>query len=331
MILVTGATGHVGNVLVRELLARGERVRALVLPGEPRDSLDGLDVELVEGDVLDPPSLERAMQGVQVVYHLAGVISIFSAPDPLMERVNIEGVRNVARAALRAGVRRMVHASSIHAFERLPDGVVVDESVPLVLERAAGHYDRTKAEGTRALLQVVGEGLDAVIVCPTGVIGPYDYLGSEMGNAIEGFMRRRLELLVNGAYDFVDVRDVANGLILACERGRTGELYILSGARVRLPALRDLVQHIAGVRAPRLVLPINLAMIFARAAEWFYRTAHRVPKFTYYSLRTVRDNSLFSCAKAERELGYRPRSLYETLVDTIRWLQGRRNRLGARS
>jgi dihydroflavonol-4-reductase len=319
MILVTGATGHVGNVLVRELLSRKERVRALVLPGENAPSLEGLDVERVEGNVLDPPSLERAMDGVGVVYHLAGVISILPGDEEKMRRVNVDGVRNVARAALGAGVGRLVHASSVHAFRRMPHGVTVDESVPFAPDSPAGAYDRTKAEGTLAVLDEVEQGLDAVIACPSGIIGPYDYLKSEMGQTILDFSRKKIHLLVDGAYDFVDVRDVAKGLTLAAEKGRTGQAYILSGAQVKLGQIRSTAQEIAGNHTPAIIVPFGLAGLVAGLAERFYRLTRTTPRFTSYALQTVRDNSAFSHAKARRELGYHPRPLRESIADTIAW------------
>ena len=319
MILVTGATGHIGNVLVRELLAQGERVRAMVLPSDNCQSIDGLDVERVEGNVLEPESLDRAMEGVDKVFHLAGVISILPGAEPLMRKVNVEGVRNTAQAALRAGVQRMVHISSIHAFKRMPHGVPIDETIPLAPESPVGAYDRTKAEGTLALLETVDRGLDAVVACPTGVIGPYDYLGSEMGNVLTGFARKRLQFLVKGAYDFVDVRDVAKGLTQAAEKGRTGETYILSGSRVEIPQLKQLVEEIKGFRAPEIVVPMWLAEFFAGVAESFYRATKSIPKFTRYSLRTVQDNCDFDNTKARTELGYAPRPLRETIVDSLTW------------
>lgn len=319
MVLVTGATGHVGNVLVRELLARAERVRVMVLPGEDCVSLQGLDVEIVPGDVRDPTTLQRAMQGVETVYHLAGVISILPGAEELMRQVNVEGVRNVAQAALRAGVKRLVHTSSVHAFQRLPQGVTVDESVPFAPDSPDGAYDRTKAAGTLAVLQAVRQGLDAVIVCPSGIIGPYDYAGSEMGRTILDFSRAKLHFLIDGAYDFVDVRDVARGLVLARERGRTGETYILSGTWAKLTVLRRMVQDVTGVRSPVLLLPFGLARLVAGLAERFYRLTKSTPRFTRYALRTVRDNASFCRAKAQRELGYNPRPLQETIKDTLAW------------
>jgi len=322
MILVTGATGHVGNVLVRELLAQGQRVRAMVLPNDNCASLEGLDVEYVVGNVLDPASLDRAMDGVDVVYHLAGIISILPGAETLMRRVNVEGVRNTAQAALRAGVRRMVHISSIHAFQRMPHGICIDESIPFAPDSPAGTYDRTKAEGTLAVLEAVEQGLDAVIACPTGIIGPYDYLDSEMGNVIRNFARKRLHFLVKGAYDFVDVRDVAKGLTLAAEKGRAGETYILSGARIEIAQIKEVVQEFAGVHTPHIVAPMWVAELIARIAEPLYRLTHAIPKFTHYSLRTVQDNCNFSHTKAQTELGYTPRPLRESIADVLRWRKG---------
>lgn len=318
MILVTGATGHVGNVLVRELLAQEQHVRAMVLPNDNCASLEGLDVERVTGNVLDPASLDRAMEGVDVVYHLAGIISILPGAETLMRRVNVDGVRNTAQAALRAGAR-MVHTSSIHAFKRMPHGICIDEHIPFAPDSPAGAYDRTKAEGTLAVLETVEHGLDAVIACPTGIIGPYDYLDSEMGNVIRNFAQKKLHFLVKGAYDFVDVRDVAKGLIQAADRGRTGETYILSGARIEIAQIKQVVQEFIGIHTPHVVAPMWLADLFARIAEPFYRLTHAIPKFTQYSLRTVRDNCDFSHAKAETELGYKARPLHESIADVLTW------------
>lgn len=319
MIVVTGATGHVGNVLIRELTAAGERVRAMVLPNDDCRALAGLEVERVTGNVLEPASLDRALAGADTVYHLAGIISIVPGAEELMRKVNVEGVRNTAQAALRAGVRRLVHVSSIHAFERVPHGVVIDERVPLVDENPVGVYDKTKADGTRALLRVVEAGLDAVVVCPTGVIGPHDYLGSEMGNLILNFARKKLHVTINGAYDFVDVRDVAQGLMAAAARGRKGELYILSGARIEILQIKQMVQDMLGIHSPHLILPPQLAEGLAVFSEWFYRLTHGIPQLTRYSLRTLQDNCHFSHAKAREELGYAPRPLAETFRDILAW------------
>jgi dihydroflavonol-4-reductase len=321
MILVTGATGHVGNVLVRTLCARGEHVRVLVLPDDSCASITGLDVECVTGNVLDPDSLKQAMKGVDLVYHLAGIVSIVPGHETLMERVNVEGVHNVAQAALQTGVRRVVHVSSIHAFRTMPQGILIDETTPLALDAPRGSYNRTKAEGTMRMLDAVQQGLDAVVVCPTGIIGPHDYLQSEMGATIQNFARQKLHVLVKGAYDFVDVRDVVRGLQQAGERGETGDLYILSGHWVALTRLRQLVQEIVSIRTPALLIPFGLAKIAAQVLDPLYRLTKSPPRFTTYSLKTVQENANFSHAKASRALNYQPRPLDETLRDILAWRQ----------
>ncbi len=319
MILVTGATGHIGNVLIRELVGRGEQVRALVLPGEPCDSLSGLPIEMVVGNILDPGTLDRWMRGVRLVYHLAGIISIMPGDGELMSRVNVEGARNVARAALKAKVKRMVHTASVHAFRREPHGVVMDERTPPSLDGSAGAYDRTKAEGVQAVLKVVEEGLDAVIVCPSGIIGPHDYLGSEMGQLVKTFATSPIPFIIDGAYDFVDVRDVVQGMILAAEKGRSGEKYILSGEQISLRGLLKTTQQITGIRTPSVAVPIRMALFFSRYTQHLYRWFRKTPQFTTYSLKTVVDNSRFSRRKAEEELGYSPRPLEESIRDYLAW------------
>ena len=326
MILVTGAAGHVGNVLIRELLAQNEQVRAMILPGEDVTSLEGLNVELVEADVLDPPALEAAMQGVETVYHLAGIISILPGSENMMEKVNVQGTRNVANAALKTGVKRFVHTSSIHAFKRMPHGVTVDENTPIATDGPKGTYDRTKANGTLVIQEAVTRGLNAVVVCPTGIIGPYDFRNSEMGQTILNFSRSHFHFLIDGAYDFVDVRDVANGLILACKYGRTGETYILSGTRILVREIMQIVHELVGNRAPSIILPISLASIFARIMEPIYRITKQVPRFTRYSLKTLQDNSVFSREKARLELGHNPRGLRISIADTLDWWRERERR-----
>lgn len=322
MILVTGATGHLGNVLVRKLSEQGEVVRALVLAGESCEPLKGLDVEIVEGDVTDMDSLERAMDGVELVYHLAGVISIVPGADWLMTRVNVEGARNVALTALKSGVKRMVHTSSVHAFKREPHGTVMDEETPLDPENPAGAYDRSKARGTIEVLKIAEKGLDVVVVCPAGIIGPYDFQNSEMGNVVLNFAKRKLHFLIRGGFDFVDVRDVAEGVILAAEKGKSGEVYILSGERIAMTEIRNLAQNAAGIKSPLLKIPIKTAMIAARIAGIFYSLTGATPIFTTYSLQTLLHNSCYSNKKACRELGYKTRSLQESIADSISWRRG---------
>ncbi len=318
-ILVTGATGHIGNVLVRKLLERGEQVRALILPGEDTTSLQGMDVEHVEGDVLDFSSLWQAFSGVKGVFHLAGVISIMPGEIPLVRRVNVEGTLNVLKAAMQAGVERLVYTSSIHALARIPHGEVVDEQTPFDPENPYGTYDQSKAQATLEVQKAAQAGLNAVIACPTGVIGPFDFRGSMMGSVIRSAAERKLTPYVDGAYDFVDVRDVADGLIAASEQGRVGEAYILSGQRISVRYLLETVREVTGRGFPRFKVPLALAEFAAHFTPTYYHLTKASPRFTPYSLEVLQSNSQISHEKASRELGYRPRPLYESIRDAVHW------------
>lgn len=319
MILVTGAAGHLGNVLVRELLARGEKVRALILPGEDVSALEGVPVEFVQGDILDYDALCKAMDGVDLVYHLAAVVAIAHGQEKRMWRVNVDGTRNVINACLAKHVHRLVFCSSIHALARPPEGVTIDETQPFDTRNPAGDYDCSKAASSLEVLASIRLGLDAVVVCPTGVIGPHDYRWSEMGHLIQSWMHKRAPALINGAFDFVDVRDVARGHILAAEHGRKGEVYILSGERIEIIKICELVQEIAGIRSRIVRLPGWLARIVAVFTPLYYRLTHTRPRLTGYAIDTVASNSVISADKARRELGFTTRSTHETLVDTVRW------------
>ncbi len=319
MILVTGGTGHIGSTLVRELLSRGEKVRILILPGEDCAGIDGLQVERMEGNVLDPVSIASAMTGVDIVYHLAGVISIMPGRNEMMRAVNVKGTINVARAAREAGVRKLVYTSSIHALGRPPHGTMITEDTGFDPENPAGEYDRTKAEATLAVLEEVEKGLDAVVVCPTGVVGPHDFRESEMGHLVRAWMKKRPHVFVDGWFDWVDVRDACRGMILAAEKGRKGETYILAGERVHLAELLKLVQDSSGIRTPAVCIPTFVALCAAPFTALYSRLTRTRPTFTSYSLETIQSNSLISHEKAARELGYKPRPIAETVRDTVSW------------
>jgi dihydroflavonol-4-reductase len=269
---------------------------------------------------LDFQSLLCAFANVDVVYHLAGIISILPGRDSMVQVVNVLGTRNVIQAAISMGVRRLVYTSSIHALRRVPHGILIDETVPFDPEHAISSYDSSKASASLEVLTAVQNGLDAVIVCPTGVIGPYDYRGSEMGQLILDCVEQKPMLYVDGAYDFVDVRDVAQGLILAGEKGRCGESYILSGERIEVMDIIRIVQEILGKRLFRLKIPMSLAQLAAGITPLYYRLSHVRQRFTPYSLATIVSNSVISHAKACQELGYQPRPLRESLRDTVKWL-----------
>jgi dihydroflavonol-4-reductase len=314
---ITGATGHVGGNLVRALLARGRRVRAVVFERSP--ALDGLDVEQVPGNILEPETLARAFDGVDVVFHLAAAISISGDPYGRVRRTNVDGARNVAAAARAARVRRMVHCSSIHAFDLAGTKGLVDESCGRASTERHFAYDRSKNEGERAVREQIALGLDAVIVNPTGVIGPFDFAPSRMGRVLVDLYHRRVPALIAGGFDFVDVRDVVAGLLSAEAKGRTGENYILSGRYHGVDEIARSAAEVTGKPPPRLLLPawlVACGVPVAGAVGWLRR---REPLYTFESLETLGYSARVSNAKAVRELGYAARPLSETVRDTYDW------------
>ena len=324
MWLVTGATGHIGNVLVRKLLERGENVRALILPGESRESISGLKVEAFEGDILNLDSVFESMRGIKGIFHLAGVISIMPGPNPFVRKVNVEGTKNILRAASEKKIK-LIYTSSIHAIQRVDASAgVIDESVPYDMNNPYGAYDRSKAEATLEVLNAARSGLEAVVACPTGVIGPYDFRGSMMGAVIHGAAVAKPTLYVDGAYDFVDVRDVADGLIAAAENGKRGESYILSGQKITVRYLLETVREITGKHFFQMKIPFDLAKFATIFTPMYYRFANETPRFTPYSLEVLQSNSNISHAKATRELGYKPRPIFDSIRDAVKWFLERR-------
>jgi len=320
MILVTGATGHIGNVLIRELIRNQEKVRAMVLPKDDLTPIQDLDIEISIGDVLNIDSIIRAMRGVDTVYHLAGLISILPGDSHLLDKVNVDGTKNMLLAAKTSHVKRFIYTSSIHALTRQPHGIVVEETADFNPGLAFGDYDRSKAQASLEVINAAHDGLNAVIVCPTGVIGPYDYKLSELGTLISNAYLNPTSYSIEGAYDFVDVRDVAQGEILAGKYGRPGETYILSGEWIQIKDILAFVKHISGKSGKLIQIPTGLAKMVARISPVYYRLTKTKPQFTPYSIETVQSNAVVSHKKASDELGYKPRNIRETLTDTITWL-----------
>ncbi len=322
MLVVTGATGHIGNVLVRLLLARGDTVRAIVLPEDNLKPLSGLNIEIVNGDVTDKASLAKAFKGVDIVFHLAGIVTIMPNMKNILEKVNIEGTRNVVAACRSTGVRRLVYTSSVHAIAESPHGVPIDESQPFDPEGVLGDYAWSKAHASLLLLdEAKKKGLDIVLCCPTGVIGPFDFNVSNIGQLILDFNSGYLKSYVRGAYDFVDVRDVANGLILAAEKGKNGRHYIFSGTQVHVPELMKELALDIGKPAPTFRIPVLLARTAGVLASIYYRLIKRKPVFTAYSIDVLASNSLVSSVRAREELGFTSRSWRESIRDQVEWLR----------
>jgi dihydroflavonol-4-reductase len=318
-VVVTGANGHVGANLVRALLARGHQVRALV--HIDRQAVDGLEIEVVEGDIRNQESLVNAFDSAEVVYHLAAHISISKDEGRLLESVNVTGTRNVVQACLRCKIRRLVHFSSIHAITRVSVDIPVDELHPLVEPQHYLSYDCSKATAEREVRQGIEKGLDAIIISPTAIIGPYDYKPSHFGEALLRLANGRLPALVSGGFDWVDVRDVIKGAMQAEEQAPTGAKYILSGHWISLCDMAKLVEEMTGVPAPHFVCPMWLAQVGTPFITAFDRLAGRRPLYTSVSLGTLRSYHNISHEKATRELNYHPRPFRETLTDTLKWFE----------
>jgi dihydroflavonol-4-reductase len=318
-VVVTGASGHIGANLVRALLDSGRPTRSL--KHVTTQGIDGLNTEVVRGNICDVESLCRAFRDAEIVYHLAGCISLSMKDWPRLESINIIGTRNVVEACLRAGVKRLVHFSSIHALRQQPLSSPVDEKRPLGDAKDFPPYDRSKAEAEKEVRRGVERGLDAVIIYPTAVVGPHDYEPSYLGQALLRMARRQLPALVTGGYDWVDVRDVVRGAITAGERANCGESYILSGHWLSLRDIAAVVAEITGMPPPRLTLPLGIARLgvpFVAAVSQF---TGRRPLYTRFSLRALESNRNMSHDKASCELGYQPRPFRETMEDTLRWFR----------
>lgn len=319
--LVTGGTGHIGNVLIRELVQRKEHVRVMVLPKDDLTPLINLDVEIVLGNILEPETIRKAMKGIDRVFHLAGMISILPGQQKLLSAINVSGTKNMLDCALEANVGQFIYTSSIHALAGVPHGEVITEKCPFDPEKSVGDYDKSKALASLLVLKAANEGLNAVIVCPTGVIGPHDYRGSEMGTYLWNSTKTRLVVGVHGAYDFVDVRDVAEGILLASEHGIAGNAYILSGEQISIKNIVHEVKGAVGQQFRMLFVPRWLAKFSAQIMPFFYELTRQKPQFTPYSIKTVFSNSVVSHAKATVELGYHPRKVRVSIRDTIHWFE----------
>ena len=320
-IAVTGGAGFLGGNLVRALLARGDEVRVLVR--EDRAGIEGLDVEVFSGDVRQLSDLHACFDGMDAVFHCAAVVSIQGSQGGWVEEVNIGGPKNVVQACLDQGVKKLVHFSSVHALDPRPQNEPIDETRSLCDPNDLHHpaYARSKAEGERAILAGVAQGLDACILNPSGMIGPFDFKPSPLGEALIQMHQRSLPGLVNGGYNWVDVRDVVNSAITALEKGRPGERYLVTGRSTSVRELAEEAQSVTGKKPPVFTSPLWLAKVSAPLLEGWAKLWKKPPLYTRESVQVLGDNDDFICDKAREELGHSPRPLCESLKDTYAWFE----------
>ena len=325
LFIITGADGHLGGTLIRLLRRRKAMVRGLVLPGHMPPVGDG--VTYFQGDVCQPESLEPLFQDIPAgtwvcLIHTAGIVDISGEVLPLVRAVNVDGTKHILSLCQKHAVDRLVYVSSVHAIPEGDKTQVLHEITHFDPDAVVGGYAKTKAEATQAVLDAAAAGLDAVVVHPSGILGPYDRSGNHLVQLVNDYLQGKLPACVTGGYDFVDVRDVALGCLLAAEKGRKGECYILSNRHYEVRELLSILRSVAGGR--RLpVLPMWMARAAAPGLQWLARLQKKRPLYTSYSLYTLRSNDKFSHDKATAELGYRPRDLVQTLRDTAAWLRGK--------
>ena len=316
-VAVTGASGHVGNILCRELVRRDFRVNALVHRNE--DDLEELGVGIVRGDILNRESVDELCDGADVVFHLAARISIDRKERELVHATNVGGTRTVIESCMQREGIRMVHFSTIHTFGIQERGRALDEESDSG-SHSSMHYEVSKLQAEKLVFEAVSKGLDAVVLNPTAIIGPRDYQPSYLGQALIGMYRNSLPMLVEGGYDFVDVRDVAEAAITAAQKGRAGQGYILSGKWLGLGGLSALVSEISGSRTPGVVAPALLAQIGLPFIRLWSAMTSQQPLYTAETLEILKYSSdRISSDKARREFSYEPRPLEETLRDTFAW------------
>jgi dihydroflavonol-4-reductase len=321
--LVTGATGHIGSQIVRELLSEGWRVRALVRPDADTRALDALPpgeppLERVAGDLLDPASLRRALDGVEIVFQTASLYR-YDRPDAELERVNVSGVRNLLHAAEEGNVPRVVLTSSSVTVGSGSLEEPASERRPFDLEHLGGAYVRTKREAEEMAFSFSERGLDLVVVNPAFVLGPGDYRGTPSTRLVARMLRRELPGVPIQAVSPVDVRDVARGHRLAAERGKPGSRYLLAGQNLTMRELFRLVEEASGVRAPRLPAPTWLAQAAAVFDEAWSRLRGREPRLTRAEASLTAKSFCFDSGRAQRELGWAFRPARVVVADTVAW------------
>lgn len=318
-IAVTGANGHVGYNLCRLLLDKGYRVKALA--HKHTEAIGKLDLTLVRGDLADKSSLLELMDGVEVVFHLAAQISITGDPSGSVYRSNAEGTRNMLSAARDRNIKRFIHFSSIHAFQQDPQDRTLDETRPLVGSEAFA-YDRSKAEGERAVMEAARNGMDAVVLSPTAIIGPADPEPGLTGKAVLQLMNRKIPALVPGGYNWIDVRDVAFAAFSAIEKARSGEKYLVAGTWHSVRELSEIIGRHSGVKTVQTVLPTWTARVGLPFITLYSKLTGNEPLYTSESLEILaQGNRLIDNTKAKKELGLDPRPLDQTIKDLIGWFR----------
>ncbi len=320
--LVTGATGFVGSHVARQLLAAGHSVRALVRPTSNLKSLDGLPVERAEGDLRDVISLDRAMRGVRWVFHVAADYRLWASDPTELYRSNVEGTRRLFEVAAQNGVERVVYTSTVATVAVPSHGKgLPNEETHATLDQMIGHYKRSKFLAELEAIKAAAQGIPVVIVNPTAPVGPGDWKPTPTGKIIVDFLNGKMPAYVDTGLNLVAVEDVAAGHLLAAQKGRIGERYILGARNMTLREILEALAKITGRSAPRVRLPHAVALAAAYADELFARLAGREPRIPVEGVKMSRHRMFVASDKAEKELGYHPGSVEAALERAVRWYE----------
>ena len=323
--LITGATGFLGRAVLQLLLAHSCRVLALVMDKDPLAYTIPENVTVFCGDLTDKDTLRSffAAGGDNFcVLHCAGIVSVASKPDEAIYRVNVQGTQNIIDLCCEFGAEKLVYVSSVHAIPEKPAPETITEPDRFAPDEILGDYGKSKSMATALVLEAAQSGLNASVVLPSGILGPGDLARGNMTRMLLAFCRGRLPLGVKGGYDFVDVRDVAVGVLACAERGKAGECYILSGHYTTIQDMFSLTASQLGRKAPKFCVSATLASCAAPVFEKIAQLRGERPFFTPYSIAVLRSNGHFSNAKAVGALGFHARPLRETLQSMILWFQG---------
>lgn len=322
--LITGAAGHLGSTIIKQLISQNYHVRALILPTE-KFPIESDLVAIFHGDVRDQVSVRPFFEGLEewdsICIHCAGIVSIASQYQQRVYDVNVIGTKNVMDLCLTYQINRVIHISSVHAIPEKSQGQEITEVTSFDPDKVHGLYAKTKAEASQYVLDLVAKGLPASIIHPSGIMGPGNYGIGHLSQLVIDYMNHRLRAVVKGGYDFVDVRDVASCILSCVDHGKIGACYICSNRYFEVREIIDLLHQVTGNKPVRIVLPMWLAQLTAPLSEVYYKMLKQPPLYTSYSLYTLQSNSKFSHQLATETLNYQPREMKETLADTVAWLK----------
>jgi dihydroflavonol-4-reductase len=318
--LVTGATGFVGSHVAGRVLSAGQSLRVLARPGSDVRALRGLDAERVEGDLRDVNSLERALQGVNRVFHVAADYRLWSRNPAEIYESNVIGTRNLLDTAKRAGVEQFIYTSTV-ATIAVDRPSLPNESTESKLDEMVGHYKRSKWLAEKEALKAAQDGLPVVIVMPTTPVGPGDWKPTPTGKLIVDFLNGKMPGYVETGLNFAGVEDVAAGHLLAAERGKSGERYLLGAENLSLKQMLDILAHFTGLPAPWLKIPHAVALGYAYTENIFSRMLGREPQIPVEGVKIARHNMFVDVSKARRELGYAPGPVAAAFERAVRWYE----------